>query len=161
MPGVPCDRRPGWRHRAGLVLGRRTQLAALFERVDCESKHGRPTQLPGRNRHHAGGRENPWHPSQRRRLLDSNARDGWESALISEERSERGPIRKRVAHATLLFTFSGGIGQPGGISEFSERQAIMRILVSLLALASCLSAGDVLPITGLAHVGFMVSDLER
>ena len=37
----------------------------------------------------------------------------------------------------------------------------MRILVSLLALASCLSAGDVLPITGLAHVGFMVSDLER
>jgi lactoylglutathione lyase len=37
----------------------------------------------------------------------------------------------------------------------------MRILVSLLALASCLSAGDALPITGLAHVGFMVSDLER
>jgi len=37
----------------------------------------------------------------------------------------------------------------------------MRILVSLLALASCLSAADALPITGLAHIGFMVSDLER
>jgi len=36
----------------------------------------------------------------------------------------------------------------------------MRILVSFLALAACLPAADTLPITGLAHVGFRVSDLE-
>jgi catechol 2,3-dioxygenase-like lactoylglutathione lyase family enzyme len=37
----------------------------------------------------------------------------------------------------------------------------MRILVSFLALAACLSGAEALPITGLAHVGFMVSDLEK
>ena len=36
----------------------------------------------------------------------------------------------------------------------------MRILVSFLALAACLPAADTLPITGLAHVGFRVSDME-
>ena len=36
-----------------------------------------------------------------------------------------------------------------------------RILVSLLALVACANAADPLPISGLAHVGFRVSDLEK
>ena len=37
----------------------------------------------------------------------------------------------------------------------------MRILISFLALAAGLWAADAIPITGLAHVGFRVSDLEK
>jgi len=43
----------------------------------------------------------------------------------------------------------------------TPREATTRMLVSFLALAVGLSAADALPITGLAHVGFRVSDLEK
>jgi catechol 2,3-dioxygenase-like lactoylglutathione lyase family enzyme len=37
----------------------------------------------------------------------------------------------------------------------------MRILVSFLLMTACLPAADTVPITGIAHVGFKVSDLEK